>query len=194
MVATAATEKIYSAAEYFEIDKRSDERFEFYYGKLLPISGESIDANRIGGNCYDFFKALLDENRYDIFRLAIKLRVVEGKIFRYPDVMVVPTASIVHSHEIKTPELIVEITSEESSDRDRKTKLKEYTEQFPTLQYYLIIDQYEPSVVCYSRKGEDWLYSAYDTLDQEVPLDYFQSALPLGQIYKKVKFGEPKTD
>jgi len=192
----AASEKLYTAEEYFELEKHSEERHEFYHGKLLTMPGESIDANRIGKNCSDFFTALLDEDKYDIFRLSIKLRVIEGKLYRYPDVMIVPTASISKTHEVKSAELIIEVASEESDTRDRKTKLKEYTEHFPSLQYYLIIDQYEPSVEVYSRKkvGEKWQYETFGNLDDEIPLDYFNAKLPLRAIYKKVKFGEPKTD
>ena len=192
----AVAEKLYTAEEYFELEKHSEERHEFYYGKLLTIPGESIDANRIGKNCSDFFTSLLSEDKYDILRLSIKLRVIEGQLYRYPDVMVVPTASIKHTHEVKDAELIIEVTSEESYARDHKTKLKEYTEHFPTLRYYLIIDQYEPLIGVYSRKkvGEKWEYETFSDLNDEIPLDFFEAKLPLRTIYKKVVFGEPKTD
>jgi Uma2 family endonuclease len=192
----AAAERLYTAEEYFELEKHSEERHEFYYGKLLTMPGESIDANRIGKNCSDFFTALLDEDKYDILRLSIKLRVIEGKLYRYPDVMVVPSASIKHTHEVKDAELVIEVTSDDSYTRDHKTKLKEYTEYFPTLRYYLIIDQYEPLVAVYSRKktGEKWEYETFSDLGDEIPLDFFKTNLPLRTIYKKVNFGEPKAD
>ena len=181
-------ERLYTAEEYFELEKHSEERHEFYYGKLLPMSGESLEANKVGNNCQIFLANALEDNGYTVFRLAVKLRVIEGKLYRYPDVMVVPTASIAHSHEVKAAELIIEVVSEGSSSRDRKTKLKEYTEHFPTLQYYLIIDQYEPSVVAYSRKNSDWLCTTFDQLDEEVPLLHFGIRLPLSTVYKKVVF------
>jgi Uma2 family endonuclease len=193
---SAIAEKLYTAEEYFELEKHSEERHEFYHGKLLTMPGESIDANQIGHNCAVFFENLLGEKGYHILRLSIKLRVVEGKLYRYPDVMVVPTASIKHSHEVKDAELIIEVASDDSYNRDHKTKLKEYTEHFPTLRYYLIIDQYEPSVAVYSRKkvGEKWEYETFSDLKSEIPLDFFKTKLPLRSIYKKINFGEPKTD
>ncbi len=181
-------ERLYTAEEYFELEKHSEERHEFYYGKLLPMSGESLDANKVGNNCQIFLANALEDNGYAVFRLAIKLRVIEGKLYRYPDVVVVPEASIVHSHEVKAAELIIEVVSEGSSSRDRKTKLKEYTEHFPTLQHYLIIDQYEPSVVAYSRKNGDWVCTSFDDLNDEVPLPHFGIRLPLSTVYKKVVF------
>lgn len=189
-------EKIYKVEDYFELEKHSEDRHEYYYGKLELMPGESIDANRIGRNCEHFFLSHLDENVYDTFRNSIKLRVAEGKVYRYPDVMVVPTASIRHSHEVKDAELIIEVTSEESYTRDHKTKLEEYTGNFPTLRYYLIIDQYEPQVAVYSRKdaGAKWTYETFSDSGDEIPLDYFNLRLPLQTVYRKVGFGERKAD
>jgi len=190
----AEGERLYTAEEYFEMENHSEERHEFFYGKLLLMSGESLAANKVGNNCQIFLANALEDNGYAVFRLAVKLRVVEGQLYRYPDVVVVPTASIRHSHEVKDAELIVEVSSEESNVRDRKTKLKEYTEHFPTLQYYLIVDQYEPSVVVYTRKNGDWVCTAFDRLDEEVPLPHFGIRLPLSTIYKKVVFSEQAPD
>ncbi|HRI60934.1 MAG TPA: Uma2 family endonuclease [Saprospiraceae bacterium] len=193
---TAAEERLYTAEEYFELEKHSEERHEFYYGKLELMPGESIDANQIGNNCQIFFENLLGEKGYHILRLSIKLRVIEGKLYRYPDVMIVPTASIKQTHEVKDAELVIEVTSDDSYTRDHKTKLKEYTENFPTLRYYLIIDQYEPLVAVYSRKktGEKWEYETFSDMADEIPLDFFKTKLPLRTIYKKIVFGEPQAD
>lgn len=191
---TAVAERLLSAEEYFELENHSEERHEFYHGKLLTMPGESLDANRIGQNCEIFLLAILNEGVYEVFRLSIKLRILDGKLYRYPDVMVVPTASIRHTHEVGDAVLIIEIASEESANRDRKTKLKEYTEHFANLQHYLIIDQYEPSVEMYSRRDGAWVYESFDDLGDEVPLRHFGARLPLRTVYKKVAFGESKTD
>lgn len=62
--------------------------------------------------------------------------------------------------------------------------------------HYLIIDQYEPLVAVYSRKkvGEKWEYETFSDPNDEIPLDFFKTKLPLRSIYKKVNFGEPKAD
>lgn len=191
---TAVAERLLSAEEYFELENHSEERHEFYHGKLLTIPGESLGANRIGTNCHFFLEKALENLNYRIFCLSIKLRILDGKLYRYPDVMVVPTASIRHTHEVCDAVLIIEIASEESANRDRKTKLKEYTEHFANLQHYLIIDQYEPSVEMYSRRDGAWVYESFDDLGDEVPLRHFEARLPLRTVYKKVAFGESKTD
>jgi Uma2 family endonuclease len=190
----AVAERLLSAEEYFELEKHSEERHEFHHGKLLAMPGESLDANQIGTNCHFFLEKILENFNYRIFRLSIKLRILDGKLYRYPDVMVVPTASIHHTHEVSDAVLIIGIASEESANRDRKTKLKEYTEHFANLQHYLIIDQYEPSVEMYSRRDGAWVYESFDDLDAEVPLRHFEARLPLRTVYKKVAFGESKAD
>lgn len=193
---SATAERPYTAEEYFELEKRSEERHEFVYGKLELMPGESLDANRMGHNCEVFFLSLLDGDKYDVFRLSIRLRVIEGKLYRYPDLGVVPTASIRHTHEVKDAELIIEVASEDSYNRDHKTNLKEYIEHFPTLRHYLIVDQYEPLVAVYSRQNanEKWSCETFSHLEDKIPLDFFQAKLPLRIIYKKITFGEAKAD
>ncbi len=187
---TAVSDELHiSVAAYFELEEGSEDRHEYDHGKLLPMSGESIDANRIGRNCEQFFIQHLDENLFETFRLSIKLRVVEGSLYRYPDVMVVPTASIKHSHEITAPVLLMEITSEESENRDRKIKLSEYTSQFDSLRYYLIVDQYETFVQVYSRSAAGgWNHTIYQESAEEISLPDLGITLPMDQVYKKVSF------
>ncbi|MBX2889844.1 MAG: Uma2 family endonuclease [Saprospiraceae bacterium] len=187
---SATATRPYTAEECFELEKRSEERHEFVYGNLELMPGESLDANRIGQNCEVFFLSLLDGDKYDVFRLSIRHCVIEGKLYRCPDLGVVPTATIRHTHEVKGAELIIEVASEDSYNRDHKTKLKEYTEHFPTLRYYLIVGQNEPSVAVYSRQNanEKWSCETFSHLEDEIPLDCFQARLPLRIIYKKNHF------
>lgn len=189
---TVASDKApMTAAEYFQLEANSEDRHEFDHGKLLPMSGESIDANRIGRNCEQFFIQQLAETTYETFRLSVKLRVIEGTLYRYPDVMIVPSSSIRHSHEITEPTLIMEITSEESETRDRKTKLNEYTNQFDSLRYYLIVDQYEPFVQVYSRSEDGgWKHAIFQELTDTIPLPDLNIAIPLELVYRKVSFLE----
>lgn len=190
---TAVSDELHiSVAAYFELEEGSEDRHEYEHGKLMPMSGESIDANQIGQNCAFYFEQLLGDKGFHIIRLSVKLRVVKDALYRYPDVMVVPTASIKHSHEITAPVLLMEITSEESENRDRKIKLSEYTSQFDTLRYYLIVDQYEPFVQVYSRSEDDgWKHTIYRELSEEINLPDLSIALPMDRVYKKVSFLQP---
>lgn len=190
----AAAESLLDVAAYFALEAESEQPHEYYYGKLLPMSGESLDANRIGNNCFYFFESLLSDKGFDVFRLAVKLRVIEGKLYRYPDVMVVPSDSLVDSHEVKAVALIVEVASAESSNRDRKEKLKEYTGHFSTLQHYLIVDQEEYFVEMYSFRDGAWIYEHFEGLEAVVPINYFNTALPMTTIYKKIVLASSKTD
>ncbi len=187
---TAVSDELHiSVAAYFELEEGSEDRHEYEHGKLLPMSGESIDANQIGQNCAFYFEQLLGDKGFHIIRLSVKLRVVKDALYRYPDVMIVPTASIKHSHEITEPVLLMEITSEESENRDRKIKLSEYTSQFDTLRYYLIVDQYEPFVQVYSRSAAGgWNHTIYREASEEIPLPDMDISLPLERVYRKVSF------
>jgi Uma2 family endonuclease len=182
-------EPLMSAEAYFQLEESAEDRHEFDHGKLLPMSGESIDANQIGQNFAFYFENYLGHKGFHILRLSVKLRVLENRLYRYPDVMVVPSASIRHSHEITEPTLIIEITSEESEIRDRKTKLSEYTSQFNSLRYYVIVDQYEPFIQVYSRTEEGlWQHAIFQELTAILPLPDLDTSIPLSMIYHKVSF------
>ncbi len=49
----AIEEKIYTVEEYLELEKTSEIRHEFVYGKRIPMSGESKNANEIAGHLED---------------------------------------------------------------------------------------------------------------------------------------------
>ena len=185
----ASDSSLMSAEAYFQLEASSEDRHEFDHGKLLTMSGESIDANQIGQNCAYYFEQILGDKGFHILRLSVKLRVFESRLYRYPDVMIVPSASIRHSHDITEPSLIMEITSEESENRDRKTKLSEYTSQFESLRYYLIVDQYEPFVQVYSRSEDGgWKHTIFQELTDIVSLNELDISLALAVIYRKVTF------
>ena len=50
MTLTAVAEKLYTVEAYFELEKHSEVRHEYYYGKLIEMPGESKIANNIANN------------------------------------------------------------------------------------------------------------------------------------------------
>jgi Uma2 family endonuclease len=190
----AIAEKIYTLDEYLELEKNSAVRHEFYYGKLIEMPGESKTANQIAYNCRNFFENTIGDNSYNIFDHDVKLQVKLSGIYRYPDVVVAPDSDDEDEYIVKKPVLIIEVASEQSSRTDHHTKLREYI-SLSTLQYYIIISQYESAVEVFSREGHRWLVEVFTEKDDIILLPQLALELPLSIVYKKTGLlGQQKSD
>ena len=183
--AVALREKLYTVDEYFALEERSPIRHEYHYGKLIAMPGESKNANEIAGNCYVAFRQSLRKRGFRVFFEDVRTVVKDDKIYRYPDVVVADEKGDNHTHNIKTPRILVEVTSESSKYRDRVTKLQEYS-KMPSLDYYVIIDQDVVSVEVYSRKDNGWHYQFLENLSDVVAFPLFDMSLSVEAIYENI--------
>ena len=188
-----AEEKIYTVEEYFELEKHSDIRHEFVNGKLIPMPGESVIANLIADNCGYNLRTQLSKKGYVIIRHDVRAIIQTRKIYRYPDVSVAKLSEITETHAITKPEMLIEVTSENSSKIDHDDKLKQYT-TLPSLQYYMIISQEEMLVELYSRDEKGWRFEIFTNAEDSIQLPYFNGHLQLVDIYENVQFAESKSD
>ena len=133
-------DKTYTVEEYFELEKHSEIRHEFVNGKLIAMPGESVIANRIADNCGFNLRLHLNKKGYDTIRHDVRTMIRNGKLYRYPDVSVAKRSEITQTHAVTKPEMLIEVTSENSSTTDHDAKVKEYT-ALPSLQYYLIVSR-----------------------------------------------------
>ena len=187
-VATAIREKKYTVEEYFELERHSTLRHEFVNGKLYKMLGGSRVANRIAGNCTFQFGFLLDKG-YDIIRHDVRTIIQSGQRYRYPDLAIAKRSDDRDSHGVTQPELLIEVSSENSDKTDNTDKVTEYT-ALNSLHYYLIISQEEPLVHVYSRDAKGWRFDVFRKLNQKINLPHFDCSLTLKDIYKNVVFAE----
>ena len=180
-------EKMYTVEEYFELEKYSEERHEFVNGKLYKMPGESVVANLIADNCGYSLRTSLKPKGYVIIRHDVRTVVKKDKKYRYPDVSLTKLSAITETHAVNHPELLIEVSSEQSAKTDNETKLNEYI-TLPSLQYYLIISQYEPLIQLYSRDDHGWRFEVFDEMTQEVKLPKLGCTLALADIYENVYF------
>jgi Uma2 family endonuclease len=180
-------EKSYTVEEYFELEKHSEIRHEYYYGKLLPMTGESKNANRIAGNCEFQLRLQLRKKGLDFFRHDVRMLVREQKIYRYPDFVIAPVVDDSDSHLIKQPILIIEVSSDNSDHTDRVTKRNEYL-NLPTVEYYLIISQSERLIDLYSKDKKGWRFDSFSKEEEVIEFPNLGAKLSLADIYDEVEF------
>jgi Uma2 family endonuclease len=186
-------EKTYTLEEYFELEKHSQERHEFVNGKLFKMPGESVTANIIADNCGYVLRTALKPKGYIIIRHDVRTIVKERKKYRYPDVAVGKLSEITETHAMTKPELLIEVSSYQSAKTDNETKVNEYV-SMPSVQYYMIVSQYEPLVQLYIRDDQGWRFEVFGELTDIVKLPKLNCILLLSDIYESVVFGGNKSD
>jgi Uma2 family endonuclease len=188
MIQTIETsEKIYTVQEWLELEKTSEIRHEYYYGKLIKMPGEAKQANRIANNIVKKLDDLLLEKGFEIFSHDVKTQVLDNGIYRYPDLVIAPIADDEDDYIVQLPIMLVEVASESSKHRDRVKKSNEYR-NIPTLWYYLVINQDEMLVEKHSREaGGFWSIQYFTEPEDEITLPNFGLTLRLNDIYNRVK-------
>ncbi len=178
-------EKRYTVEEYLDLEKTSETKHEYYYGKLLPMAGEKKKANRIARNILRNIEGPLLDQGFDVYFHDVKTAVKPGYVYRYPDLVVAPLSDNQDEYLVFEPVLAVEVASDESLSRDRGKKLDEYT-HLATMQYYLIVNQEEMLVEIFTRDGEKWSFEVFSQAESVIDLPVFGLQLTLGEVYAGV--------
>ncbi len=179
----------YTLEEYFELDKNSEVRHEFYEGEVFAMAGTTRNHNRLAKKVTRLLDDAFAEKGCEAMMESVKLEAIKDKYYPYPDVMLVCDPTDNDPHIIKNPVLIVEVLSNSTSDYDRTFKLRRYR-NIASLQYYLLISQYEVFVELYARTTESqmWAYSSYEDLDEVVNLPSIGYQLSLKNVYENIVF------
>ena len=180
-------ERLLTVEEYFEIEKNSETRHEFYFGKLIDMPGESKNANRIAKKIESAFDNIIDHKLFETFRGEVRLNINQTAIYRYPDVMIALISDDEDDYAVTQPIVIVEVLSDSTAKVDTGKKLREYT-SLASLQYYLVVSQDEVLVQVNQRKGNFWEFSFYDKLTDEIQLSIFENSISLKNIYSGIVF------
>lgn len=176
------TEAALSAEAYLKKERASEQRHEFYFGKLLAMPGESITANELINNCLELLRRPLNAQSLRVFTHDIKLAVKNGQVYRYPDLMAVAASDITDQFVMEKPQLLIEVASPDSYHTDRVVKWEEYN-ALPSMRYYLVIAQDKMSVDFFRRVGENWELAALTKPEDALELSEWGLVLRLADLY-----------
>ena len=186
-------EKIYTVEEYFELEKHSEVRHEYYYGKLIEMAGETKNANDIANNILELIRKPFKKKGYRVFTHDVKAEVKTRGVYRYPDLMVAPNSDDSDDYVVLQPIIIVEVASEDSLRTDSGLKFKEYT-ALASMQHYLVVSQDEMMVRLHTRDGEKWVTQILTEPVESIDFPLFDMALTLGDIYEDIVFADSQSD
>lgn len=191
MESTATETKRYTVEEYFELEKQSKEKLEFYNGKIEPMSGGTDIHNEIALKIGAALLYLLEDEGYKVYNSDMKIYIPSVGTFVYPDAVVVcrqPEFYQGRRDIITNPLLIVEVLSPSTQGHDRGPKFFDYR-SIPTFKEYLLVGQDRPHIVSFYREQEHtWAEREAEGLEVSLLLKSVGCELPLGKVFKGVNF------
>lgn len=181
-----------SVEDYLESEKYSPVRREYVDGEVFAMAGASDNHNRISRNLIRLLSTHLDDSECEPFFNDIKVRVRQN-VYYYPDILVSCEENPESPYFRNNPTLIIEIVSKSTERVDRTEKVFLY-QQIPSLQEYVVIDQYQMEVQVHRRQENGgWITYFFNEIDDIVEFNSVDLQIPLPEIYRRVIF-EPNAN
>ena len=189
MTVAPGKSRTYTEEEYLALEVESDIRSEYRDGEIVPMTGGTPEHNEIGLSLSMLLRAALSRQSHGVFITDQRLWVPEVQLHTYPDVMVAPRPLALEPGRrdtLMSPILIAEVLSKSTQAYDRGDKFAAYR-TIPTLQEYLLVDQYRPHLERYEKQANRrWLFVEYDDLEEEVSLATVPVRFALKELYEGV--------
>lgn len=182
--------KRYSLEEYFHLEEKAPNKNEFVNGKIIPMSGGTINHGNLGGTIYALLLMLFFNTEEDInvYSSDQKVYITPYNKNTYTDTCVVIGQTETYkggNQAILNPTLIVEVSSKSTEQYDRSGKFRMY-QSLPSFKEYVIVNQDMPIIeVFYKIEENKWQMTSYTGLDKVVKFDTLNVELKMSDIYKK---------
>lgn len=181
--------KYISPASYLALERKASFKSEYIDGAAYAMAGASSQHNLIAGNLLTELNLQLRDRPCLVFGSDMKVGFSDSQKFFYPDLTVVCSQPIYADDErdvLLNPLLLVEVLSDSTAAFDRGKKFLSY-QQIPSFQEYLLVSPTEPLVERYVRQtGNDWLYTKFEGLQDQIECTSLQCRIALKTIYAKV--------
>ena len=191
-MSTAPTSKrYYTPQEYLELERSSQNKYEYWHGEVFAMSGVTPEHDRIAEEIRRHLGNHLAGHRCEVFSSDMRVKMNETNVYTYPDASVACDAEFDTISGVKAltnPVIIVEVLSETTEAIDRGKKLGKYI-HIPTLREYVIVSQDERRVDHLIRTDEDnWRLTVHTNADSTLRLESISFDLKLSDIYRRVTF------
>lgn len=184
----------YTLEEYFEIDRTSDAKWEFWDGEIFCMIGASPEHNQVSVNLLIGLGSKVIARGCRVFGSDMRVKVPAYPPYRYPDLSGLcgePIYEPVGGVEALTnPSLIIEILPPSTEAFDRGDKFT-YYKSIPSFAEYLLIAQHRPHVTQLQKEaGGVWTYREMNSFDETLHVASLDCVLSLSEIYRAVEFKE----
>jgi Uma2 family endonuclease len=184
-------QRYYTPEEYLVLEEAADFRHEYQDGEIVPMTGGSINHNRILLNASSFFKFSLRGTEAEPFTSDLRLWIPRYRQYTYPDLLVIQGQPVFQNDRTDTvmnPLLIVEILSKSTQGHDRTDKFR-YYRSIPEFREYVLINQYEPQLEQYQKTDQgQWLFQEYEAGSETITFAAIDLNMAIADIYEGVNF------
>ncbi len=182
----------YTLDDYFELEKSTNEKFEFWKGEVWSMSGASYKHNLIVSNLNVEIGLQLREKDCSVFPSDMRIKVPVRPPYRYPDLTALCGKAEIENVKgldlLVNPHLIIEVLSDSTEGFDRGDKFS-YYKSIESFSEYILIAQHRPHVSQFVKHGDGfWMQTEYNDLKNTINLESVPCKLSLTAIYIDVEF------
>ena len=178
--------------EFFAYLNGIEGRAEYQGGVIYDMAGGEPDHSRIAGNLGGEIYSRLGDRSCSVFNSDLLVALNLSEAYFFPDLTVVCgplERSEAYPTAITNPQIVVEVMSPSSVERDRTSKLIRYM-QLPSLREYLLVDTRRPAIeVVFINDQGHWDWETVEGLDGNLNLRSLGMSIPMAKIYRLVEFG-----
>jgi len=181
---------LFSVEEYLAFEAESEFKHEFIDGVIYDMTGGTSNHSEIKVNLTYALGSRLRESGCWMRDSAMLVRISETRRV-YPDLSVVCGEALLEEDDtlLLNPVAVFEVLSPTTVGYDRLTKL-DYYRGMPSIEAYVIIDQFACQVELYTRSESGWHWQSFSEIDDVIPLDAIGCELPLSEVYRGIVFSE----
>jgi Uma2 family endonuclease len=185
--------KRYTPEEYYELERESDHKSDYYDGEIFDMSGGTTRHSLITANITGSLWGQLRGKACRVVESNQRLKIKATRLRCYPDISVY-CGPIEYDEEDRfaetavNPTALFEVLSPSTEAYDRGLKAESYR-RIPSLRAYVLVSQEGPHVELYERQGDQsWLLTEQSTLGASLRLPFISVELLLAEIYDRVEF------
>ena len=186
----AVPKERFTLEEYIEFDKNSEERWEYFDGVVVSMSGGTLAHNQISVNFLTGLRKDALAKGCQVLPADMRVKVPKALPYRYADVVVVCGPPVIETVQgldvLVNPSLIIEILSPSTEAYNRGQKFVSY-KSIDSFREYLLVAQDRPSITHYVRQSDgSWVRADIEGLDNEIELVTLSCKSSLREIYALV--------
>jgi len=186
-MATALDRRHRTLADFLAWERQQQVRYERVSGTVRMMTGGTVAHNRITRNRARALEDRLQGSNCEVFASDMKIVSTEDDVM-YPNAVIVCGAISERANELRTPVVVIEVLPESTEVRDHGPKRWAY-QTIPSLQHYLLVDQYKPVVEVASRNDDgSWRSVIHRGLDARLRLDALGVEIGLDEVFARVAF------
>src|SRR5947207_2803297 len=176
-------------AEYLEIERKAEEKSEYFDGEMFLMSGASTNHNRIVRNLIRTLANQTLEGDCEVYPSDMRVKVSSLNKGSYPDISIVCGKQLFDDEQKDTllnPTVLIEVLSDSTEAYDRGKKFEHY-QQLESLIDYILISQTPYRVEQFTKQDDRiWTYREFRSAEEIVTLESVGCTLLLEDVYLKV--------